>query len=135
MTESVQPFSVHLTGYPRIGANRELKWALERHWAGKIDREEFNERIAELRHGHLTEQRDLAGAATDDFFLYDMALETTMMLGLTPAWAVDDDPFDVLTSLARGRTDHDAWEMTKWFDANYHYVVPEISELPPRFAA
>ena len=53
MTESVQPFSIHLTGYPRIGANRELKWALERHWAGKIDREEFNERIAELRHGHL----------------------------------------------------------------------------------
>jgi len=135
VTESVQPFSVHLTGYPRIGANRELKWALERHWAGKIDREEFNERIAELRHGHLAEQRDLAGAATDDFFLYDMALETTMMLGLAPAWAVDDDPFDVLTSLARGRTDHEAWEMTKWFDANYHYVVPEISELPTSFEA
>ena len=57
MTESTQPYSVHLTGYPRIGANRELKWALERHWAGKIDRPEFNERITELRIGHLAEQR------------------------------------------------------------------------------
>ena len=135
MTVSRHTYKVHLTGYPRIGANRELKWALERHWSGKIGREEFTDRITELRDGHLAEQRALAGAATDDYFLYDMALETTMMLGLAPAWAIEDDPFDVLTSLARGRADHEAWEMTKWFDTNYHYVVPEISDLPTSFEA
>ena len=129
----VSDYSVHLIGYPRIGPNRELKWALEHHWAGKIERPKFETRIGELRTAHLDEQRSIAGTATDDFFLYDETLETAMMLGLVPGWAAADDPFDALTALARGRTDHEAWEMTKWFDTNYHYVVPEITDLPQRF--
>ena len=128
-------YSTHISGYPRIGPSRELKWALEHHWSGKIDRREFEKRLGELRRAHLDEQRTIAGAATDDFFLYDEALETAMMLGLVPDWARDDDPFEVLTGLSRGRTDHEAWEMTKWFDTNYHYVVPEVTELPGRFQA
>ncbi len=133
MIESTGTRRVHLIGYPRIGPNRELKWALERYWSDRIDRTEFERRIGELHRSHLDEQRKLAGAATDDFFLYDEALETAMMFGLIPEWAREDDSFGVLTSLARGRTDHEAWEMTKWFDTNYHYVVPEISDLPVGF--
>ena len=132
---SVSRYSTHLVGYPRIGAARQLKWALEHYWSGKIERPEFEQRISELRAAHLDEQREITGSATDDFFLYDEALETAMMFGLVPAWAQAADPFDTLTSLSRGRTDHEAWEMTKWFDTNYHYVVPEISELPDHFEA
>ena len=133
MIESAGTHFVHLIGYPRIGPNRELKWALERHWSDRIDRAEFDSRIGELHRSHLDEQRKLAGGATDDFFLYDEALETAMMFGLVPEWAREDDSFEVLTSLARGRPDHEAWEMTKWFDTNYHYVVPEITDLPEGF--
>ncbi len=118
-----------LIGYPRIGPNRELKWALERMWSRRMERHAFDARIAELRIAHLDEQRDLIGAAVDDFWLYDQVLETAMMLGLVPddlAADLDDDPFAVLTALARGTPQREAWEMTKWFDTNYHYVVPEI---------
>ena len=71
MIETAGTHFVHLIGYPRIGSKRELKWALERHWSDRIDRAEFDSRIDELHRSHLDEQRKLAGAATDDFFLYD----------------------------------------------------------------
>ncbi|MGH2417638.1 MAG: hypothetical protein ACRDFY_04830, partial [Candidatus Limnocylindria bacterium] len=127
--------SARLIGYPRIGPGRELKWALERAWSGRLTIDEFNDRITALRAAHLDEQRGLIGSAVDDFFLYDEVLETAMQLGLVPAdlpGAPADDPFGVLTVLARGSIDREAWEMTKWFDANYHYVVPEIDSLPER---
>jgi 5-methyltetrahydropteroyltriglutamate--homocysteine methyltransferase len=123
------PITGQLTGYPRIGPNRELKWALERFWSGRGDRETFDLRIAELRSAHLAEQRDLVGSAVDDFFLYDPVLESALMFGIAPAWASDGpdpDPFAALTAVTRGTPQHEAWEMTKWFDTNYHYVVPEI---------
>jgi 5-methyltetrahydropteroyltriglutamate--homocysteine methyltransferase len=119
-----------LIGYPRIGPKRELKWALERAWSGRLDREGFDARVAELRAAHLTEQRELTGSAADDCFLYDAVLETAMMLGIATPWAAEQltsDPFTALTALARGTPAHEAWEMTKWFDTNYHYVVPEIT--------
>jgi 5-methyltetrahydropteroyltriglutamate--homocysteine methyltransferase len=119
-----------LIGYPRIGPQRGLKWALEGRWAGSIGPADFETRVAAFREQHLTEQRLLVGMAVDDFFLYDQALETAMMLGAVPAWAASDDPFESLTGLARGSRDHEAWEMTKWFDTNYHYVVPEITSPP-----
>jgi 5-methyltetrahydropteroyltriglutamate--homocysteine methyltransferase len=75
------------------------------------------------------------GSACDDFFLYDEALETALMLGLVPgdlAGDVENDPLGVLSALARGTPQREAWEMTKWFDTNYHYVVPEIDRLPER---
>jgi 5-methyltetrahydropteroyltriglutamate--homocysteine methyltransferase len=124
-----------LIGYPRIGRNRELKWALERAWSGRSEIEALLERTAELRQEHLDEQRQAIGSAVDDYFLYDEVLETAMMLGLVPEHArgrLDTDPFGVLTGLARGTPEREAWEMTKWFDTNYHYVVPEIDRLPDR---
>ncbi len=127
-----------LIGYPRIGPNRELKWALERTWSGRSDDAALTARVAELRADHLAEQRDLTGSAVDDFFLYDEALETGLMLGIAPpelAGQLATDPFAVLTILARGSAEREAWEMTKWFDTNYHMVVPEaerpVTELRP----
>jgi 5-methyltetrahydropteroyltriglutamate--homocysteine methyltransferase len=129
--------SARLIGYPRIGPTRELKWALERAWSGRLQPAEFGDRVAELRAAHLDEQRGLIGSAIDDYFLYDMVLETAMQLGLVPddlGPALSTDPFTVLTVLARGSRDREAWEMTKWFDANYHFVVPEIEGLPERLS-
>ncbi|MGH2462335.1 MAG: hypothetical protein ACRDFZ_01755, partial [Candidatus Limnocylindria bacterium] len=125
-----RPVVSQLTGYPRIGPNRELKWLLERAWSGRTAGSELEDGIAKLRESHLDEQRQLIGSAVDDFYLYDQALETAMMLGLVPAELapqLSPDPFAVLTALARGTPDREAWEMTKWFDTNYHYVVPEIT--------
>src|SRR5688572_8771144 len=119
-----------LIGYPRMGPNRELKWALERAWSGRLEPDAFAARVAELRQAHLDEQRDAIGSAVDDYFLYDEVLETALMLGIAPAseaGRIGADAFGVLTALARGTPDREAWEMTKWFDTNYHYVVPEIS--------
>jgi 5-methyltetrahydropteroyltriglutamate--homocysteine methyltransferase len=124
-----------LIGYPRIGPNRELKWALERRWSGRVMQETFDAQIRDLRTAHLDEQRDLIGSAVDDFFLYDEVLETALMLGVVPdqlAAQLGADPFAVLTALARGTPEREAWEMTKWFDSNYHYVVPEITRLVDR---
>jgi 5-methyltetrahydropteroyltriglutamate--homocysteine methyltransferase len=123
-----------LIGYPRMGPNRELKWALERAWSGRLDTDAFAQRVTELRQAHLDEQRDAIGSAVDDYFLYDEVLETAMMLGIVPEddrERLSTDAFGVLTGLARGTPEREAWEMTKWFDTNYHYVVPEI-EAPIR---
>ncbi|HYI65921.1 MAG TPA: 5-methyltetrahydropteroyltriglutamate--homocysteine S-methyltransferase [Candidatus Limnocylindrales bacterium] len=124
-----------LIGYPRIGPARELKWTLERAWSGRTTSAEFVARAAELREAHLAEQRSLVGSAVDDYFVYDELLETAMQLGLVPddlRALLSRDPFEVLTVLARGSEEREAWEMTKWFDTNYHYVVPEITGPPTR---
>ena len=120
--------TAQLIGYPRIGPNRELKWALEKAWSGRTEADAFAERIKELRQAHLDEQRSALGSAVDDYFLYDEVLETALMLGIAPAEVGDPrtDAFGVLTALARGTPEREAWEMTKWFDTNYHFVVPEI---------
>ena len=127
--------SARLIGYPSIGPNRELKWALERAWSGRMSASDLDARVAELRAAHLDEQRGLIGSAVDDYVLYDLVLETAMQLGLVPddlRTRLDGEAFGVLTELARGSRDREAWEMTKWFDTNYHYVVPEIETLPTR---
>ena len=118
-----------LIGYPRIGPQRELKRALERRWAGTTSRSEFESVISDLRCAHAEEQRELIGSGIDDFFLYDQVLETALMFGIVPermAHTLVTDPFAALSELARGTPEHEAWEMTKWFDTNYHYVVPQI---------
>ena len=126
----------HLIGYPRIGPQRELKWTLEKAWAGKMERPDFDARIAELRQKHLEEQRSLVGSAVDDFWLYDEVLETAMMFGVVPERVnarLSADAFGALSELARGTPHNEAWEMTKWFDTNYHYVVPEVTGEPRPF--
>ena len=129
--------TAQLIGYPRIGPSRELKWALEKAWSGRLEPDAFAARVAELRQQHLDEQRELVGSAVDDYFLYDAVLETALMFGVAPPWAAGDlrgNPFAALTAVARGTPEHEAWEMTKWFDTNYHYVVPEITERIERFS-
>ncbi len=128
------PVVAQLIGYPRIGPNRELKWALEKAWSGRSTPAEFIARAAELRRAHLEEQRGLIGSAVDDFFIYDEVLETALMLGVHPQ-SLPHEPFELLTALARGTVEREAWEMTKWFDTNYHYVVPEIERLPDRLVS
>ncbi|HEY5578571.1 MAG TPA: hypothetical protein VIL12_02645, partial [Acidimicrobiia bacterium] len=126
-------FIPYLVGYPRIGPDRELKKALEARWSGRITPADFQRRIEELRALHLQEQRDLIGHATDDYFLYDETVETALMFGAAPEWARHSQPFETLTAVTRGTPDHEAWEMTKWFDTNYHFVVPELDSSAPRF--
>src|SRR5439155_10865790 len=121
-----------LVGYPRIGPNRELKWALERRWAGRSSPAKFLEKVHDLRVAHLAEQQELIGSAVDDFFLYDQVLETAMMFGADSAASdTAKGDFDRLTALARGTPSREAWEMTKWFDTNYHYVVPVLAAETP----
>ncbi|CAN5616871.1 5-methyltetrahydropteroyltriglutamate--homocysteine S-methyltransferase [soil metagenome] len=123
----------HTLGFPRIGAHRELKFALERHWKGEAQPDALPQVAADLRARHWLAQRNagLDFATTGDFSLYDPMLDTALMLGASPARfgfdaaaAVVD--LDRYFELARGNAAQGAMEMTKWFDTNYHYLVPEL---------
>ena len=115
-----------IEGYPRIGANRELKRALESYWAGRIDAEMFRSTARALRVNNYNHLRDL-GLTEDyaipaDVALYDQVLDTALTVGLVPGGVDLDEEF----ALARGNDTRVPLEMTKWFDTNYHYLVPEI---------
>ncbi|WP_435243870.1 5-methyltetrahydropteroyltriglutamate--homocysteine S-methyltransferase [Streptomyces cucumeris] len=118
-------------GYPRQGRNRELKKAIEGYWKGRITADALRDTAAELRR---TNWRQLAGAGihevpTGDFSYYDHVLDTTVMVGAIPdrhREAVAADPLDGYFAMARGTQDVAPLEMTKWFDTNYHYLVPEL---------
>ncbi|AQQ14031.1 5-methyltetrahydropteroyltriglutamate--homocysteine methyltransferase [Corynebacterium glaucum] len=117
-----------IEGYPRIGANRELKQALESYWAGRIDAETFRSTTRALRIDTYNHLRDLG--LTEDYAIpadvayYDQVLETGLTVGLIPGGTDLDEEF----ALARGNDTRVPLEMTKWFDTNYHYLVPEIAE-------
>ena len=125
-----------ISGYPRIGANRELKKSLEAYWANKIDRPTFDAQIdaqVKARIAHLSELGlDATSSQPADFVLYDQVLTLTCALGAVPQrfgnLVARDGSLDVdgQFTLARGVDDKAALEMTKWFDTNYHYLVPEI---------
>lgn len=136
MTEK-QPFpAATVAGYPRIGANRELKRSLEHYWAQKIDRATFDTQIKQQLATRISHLKDLGlnepGANPADFVLYDQVLTLTCALGAVPQrfgnLVRPDGSLDVdgEFTLARGIDDKPALEMTKWFDTNYHYLVPEI---------
>ncbi|MCB1836821.1 MAG: 5-methyltetrahydropteroyltriglutamate--homocysteine S-methyltransferase [Alcanivoracaceae bacterium] len=127
---------IHTLGFPRIGARRELKTALEAYWAGTLQASELEHVGRSLRERHWRLQAD-AGVTlvpVGDFAWYDQMLEWTCLLGAIPARFAQpaDQPVDLdtLFRLARGRaptgTPAAACEMTKWFDTNYHYIVPEL---------
>ena len=127
----------HILGFPSIGQRRELKQALESYWKGELAAESLLETGAELKKRHWQIQRDagLDYVTTGDFSLYDRMLDVTCMLGAVPPRfeaCRGDAPLDGYFSLARGdvRRNIPALEMTKWFDTNYHYLVPEIDSLP-----
>ncbi|RAY12881.1 5-methyltetrahydropteroyltriglutamate--homocysteine S-methyltransferase [Actinomadura craniellae] len=117
-----------ILGYPRIGARRELKFATERYWAGKIDTAELESTAAELRRRTWTELRD-AGLATipsNTFSYYDQVLDTSVLVDAVPERYRPLRGLDRYFAMARGEQDVPALEMTKWFDTNYHYIVPEL---------
>jgi len=122
----------HVLGFPRIGAKRELKTALEAFWRGEIPQSRLLAAGRELRALHWRRQRDagLDFVTVGDFAWYDSVLQTTAHLGCLPArFGYDPRTLDLpqYFTLARGDAAQPAMEMTKWFDTNYHYLVPEWS--------
>ena len=117
-------------GFPRIGEKRELKFALESYWSQKCDFSEVEKVATELKQRHWNYQKE-AGVeliSCNDFSYYDLVLDTTVMLGAIPHRFTDiSDPTDLYFAMARGDKDHTAMQMTKWFNTNYHYIVPELS--------
>ncbi|UOQ58242.1 5-methyltetrahydropteroyltriglutamate--homocysteine S-methyltransferase [Leucobacter allii] len=142
MTATTPLPTATILGYPRIGRRRELKRAVESFWAGRIDETELRATARELR--AATRERLVAlglpaagGAIPESFSFYDQVLDATLALGAIPARFADIAGAGDLASyfaLARGDERHQPLEMTKWFDTNYHYSVPEIDERTP-FAA
>jgi 5-methyltetrahydropteroyltriglutamate--homocysteine methyltransferase len=119
-------------GFPRIGASRELKSALESYWSGASNAEALRATAASLRARHwFTQQKTgLHHIPSNDFSLYDQMLDTIALLGAVPprfGHKGGSVPLDLYFAMARGRADAPAMEMTKWFDTNYHYIVPELT--------
>lgn len=119
-------------GFPRIGAKRELKFAVESFWKGEITEAELHTVGATLRRTHWELQRDagISHIPVNDFAFYDQMLDMTCLLGAVPSrynWSGDDVDLNTYFSMARGNATTPAMEMTKWFDTNYHYIVPEFA--------
>ena len=128
--------TVTYAGFPRIGLKRELKRALESHWSGELDAAALQDTARELRARHWQLGRD-AGADVvpcNDFSLYDHVLDTAVLFDAIPQRyrpVFARDPLEGYFAMARGEKRHGfdlhALEMTKWFDTNYHYLVPELA--------
>ena len=133
-------------GVPRIGRRRELKFALEAYWSGRSSAEELLDTARKLRAANWTEQRrrGIARIPSNDFSLYDHVLDTAVMVGAIPpayGWTGGEVALDTYFAMARGSRGEAAagcghpgyghgvaaLEMTKWFDTNYHYMVPELA--------
>src|SRR6476619_5574325 len=137
--------TVSTLGFPRIGPRRELKTALERFWGGKTNGQGLLADAAGLRAASWARQRSLGVThiPSNDFSLYDHVLDTSVMVGAIPeiyGWRGGEVSIDTYFAMARGtpgaaedhhyakhKYDLPALEMTKWFDNNYHYMVPELS--------
>ncbi len=122
-------FQTTVVGYPRVGVGRPYKQALERFWAGKLDEAGFRAAINDLRRDRLaTQAQRLDLVPVGDFSLYDHVLDTALMLGAVPTrfGKLDANNLQGYFAMARGRNGVPALEMTKWFDTNYHYLVPEV---------
>ncbi|MDQ6421727.1 5-methyltetrahydropteroyltriglutamate--homocysteine S-methyltransferase [Paenibacillus sp. LHD-117] len=123
-------------GYPRIGANREWKKALEAFWSGKLEESEFLKQLQEIRIAHLCKQQEqgIDYIPVGDFSYYDQVLDTATMFGIVPKRFPYDGgpvPLSLYYGVARGTKDATASEMTKWFNTNYHYIVPELDGASP----
>lgn len=116
-----------IIGFPRIGENRELKRALESFWAGKISQNELEKVAKELRVKHWAEQKGLDYVCVNDFSFYDNVLDLAYTLGAKPARFQHLSGLEGYFAMARGHKDGLACAMTKWFNTNYHFVVPELS--------
>ncbi|MFC5447455.1 5-methyltetrahydropteroyltriglutamate--homocysteine S-methyltransferase [Paenibacillus aestuarii] len=124
-------------GYPRIGVDREWKKALEGFWAGKIDETTFTQQLQDIRLNHLRIQqaKGIDLLAVNDFSRYDHILDTAVMFGIVPKRFQYEGgivPLSVYYGIARGTKEATASEMTKWFNTNYHYIVPELGGVEPQ---
>ncbi|WP_204256516.1 5-methyltetrahydropteroyltriglutamate--homocysteine S-methyltransferase [Mammaliicoccus sciuri] len=122
-------------GFPRLGKKREWKKAIESYWAKKIDKAELDQTLQNLHKEILTIQKDhhVDHIPTGDFSLYDHVLDTSLLFNIIPerfqGRPVDDD---LLFDIARGNKDHVASALIKWFNTNYHYIVPEWDNVSPQ---
>jgi len=119
-------------GFPRVGSHRELKAALESYWSGASSLDVLNRLAASLRARHWFAQQKagIDHIPSNDFSLYDQMLDTIAMLGAVPPRFGHDGGLvgaDLYFAMARGNQAAPAMEMTKWFDTNYHYIVPELT--------
>ena len=126
----------HLLGYPRVGAKRELKFALESFWRKESSSEDLQKTAKTLRANHWKKQQDagLSFITSNDFSLYDHVLDHTVLFGAEPKRFAklpfgekSVSPENAYFALARGNLEQPAMEMTKWLDTNYHYIVPELN--------
>jgi len=127
---------IHNLGFPRIGEKRELKFALEAFWKGQTSETELQTMAKAIRTLNWQTQQVLDWVPVGDFSLYDQVLDMSFTLGNLPARVADlgGSELDNYFRVARGRSSNDsdchcvpAGEMTKWFDTNYHYIVPEVT--------
>jgi 5-methyltetrahydropteroyltriglutamate--homocysteine methyltransferase len=127
-------------GYPRVGAHRELKKASEQYWAGKTGKQELfaTARTIREKNWQLQKEAGIDLIPCNDFSYYDLVLDTSLMLGVIPKRYIqvlsqnpNNTEIDLYFAMARGYQkdglDITAMEMTKWFDTNYHYIVPEFT--------
>ena len=132
--------TIHNLGFPRIGARRELKFALESYWRGESTRDALQAQGTRLRQQHWADQAGLDWVPVGDFSFYDQVLDMSFTLGHLPerVQGFHGDALDNYFRVARGRSAQAdahqgccggvaAGEMTKWFDTNYHYIVPEFT--------
>lgn len=118
-------------GLPRIGPKRELKWALEKYWAGKIAEDELGDALRALRRENHRMQAEggMTMVTAGDFACYDHILELSEAIGVVPArHEGSKDRLSRCFAMARGGEGAQACEMKKWFNTNYHYIVPELED-------
>ena len=135
-----EQMKTHNLGYPRIGSHRELKKACEQYWSGKITSKQLTEvaKMLRLKHWSLQKETGIDLIPSNDFSYYDQVLDLSLTLGAIPARYADlpkqteEQQLDLYFAMARGYqkngVDVTAMEMTKWFDTNYHYIVPEFTK-------
>lgn len=122
-------------GYPRLGENREWKKLIELYWAGDILQEELRAQAKDLRLEFLKKQADAGHdfIPVGDFSLYDHILDLSVQFGVIPKrFAKEEINLDLYFAIARGNKDNVASSMKKWFNTNYHYIVPEWSGVKPQ---
>ena len=123
-------------GYPRIGPNRELKWSLESYWKKEINETKLLEDISRIKKDNwiIQKKSGIQHVPSNDFSLYDHVLDTCLVVNAIPdrykRLKNKKNFLDLYFAMARGfqsgNIDIKAMEMTKWFDTNYHYIVPEF---------
>ncbi|PCF79004.1 5-methyltetrahydropteroyltriglutamate--homocysteine S-methyltransferase [Staphylococcus intermedius] len=122
-------------GFPRLGHKREWKKAIESYWNNKITKDELDNTLQQLHRSNLVLQQNhnLDSVPVGDFSLYDHILDTSLLFNIIPTRFQDRDvDDDLLFDIARGNKSHVASALVKWFNTNYHYIVPEWDNVTPR---